>query len=108
MLKEGISPSIITYSSLINGFCKQSDVEEAMKLLNEMKASNVDQTIATFSKLVEGCIQHGDVKKMSKLHNMMHMACPSAGITSHKQMELSELSNAKEMLDSYTISEAAC
>ncbi|KAB5526786.1 hypothetical protein DKX38_020633 [Salix brachista] len=85
----------------------ESDVEEAMRLLNEMKASNVDQTIATFSELVEDCIQHGDVKKMSKLHNMMHMACPSAGVTSHKQMGLSELSNAKEMLDAYTISEAA-
>ncbi|KAJ6344578.1 hypothetical protein OIU76_006154 [Salix suchowensis] len=125
MIEKGFAPNVIICSKIVSSLYRcgrideanmllqkmvdfdlvldhRCDVEEAMRLLNEMKASNVDQTIATFSELVEDCIQHGDVKKMSKLHNMMHMACPSAGVTSHKQMGLSELSNVKEMLDAGT------
>lgn len=106
MIEEGIAPSVVTYSTLISGLCKQGDMEESMKLLDHMAEAGMGTDLFAYSNLVRSYVKCGDIEKVSKLHNMMQIRCPSSVIISHEPMVLTKCSDSKGMPDDYYMSEA--
>jgi pentatricopeptide repeat protein len=39
MPKQGLNPNVVTYNTLIGGFCKVGNCKEAIKLFKQMKDS---------------------------------------------------------------------
>ncbi|KZV22515.1 pentatricopeptide repeat-containing family protein [Dorcoceras hygrometricum] len=74
--ETGTVPDAITYTTLIDGFCKNKNVNSAMKKLNEMHAKalyqamlakNIVPDIVIFSVLVQGLCNKGQVGNAAKM-----------------------------------------
>lgn len=66
MARKGFMPHVFSYSVLINGYCKNFNVEEAMNLYREMILNGVKPTIAIYNILLTDLFQAkrvGEVKK---------------------------------------------
>ncbi|XP_051116808.1 pentatricopeptide repeat-containing protein At1g79540 [Andrographis paniculata] len=51
---SGVLPDIITYNTLINGFCKAGEVDGALKLFNELQIRGLVPDSVTYSTLING------------------------------------------------------
>ena len=60
MGKNGIHPNVVTFNTLIYGFCKEEKLHEAGKVFNEMKAVNVSPNTVTYNALINGYSQVGN------------------------------------------------
>ncbi|KAL9305928.1 putative tetratricopeptide-like helical domain superfamily [Arabidopsis thaliana] len=49
MIQRGIAPNTITYSSLIDGFCKENRLDEANQMLDLMVTKGCDPDIVTYN-----------------------------------------------------------
>ncbi|XLT59838.1 hypothetical protein HN873_052442, partial [Arachis hypogaea] len=58
----GISPNVITYSSLIFGLCLVGQYKEAIDLLSEMVLRNIIPNVRTYSILIDGLCKEGKIK----------------------------------------------
>ena len=54
MVERGCSPNVVSYNTLINGFCKEKRIDEAMNLFHEMSNKGVTPNVVTFSTLIGG------------------------------------------------------
>ncbi|KAM7522686.1 hypothetical protein LguiA_012588 [Lonicera macranthoides] len=61
MIEKGIYPNVVTYSSLIQGFCNVGQLEEATRLLREMLEKKVspDVYVRTYKTMINGLCQEG-------------------------------------------------
>ncbi|XLT59850.1 hypothetical protein HN873_052454, partial [Arachis hypogaea] len=62
MLDKGISPNVITYSSLIFGLCLEGQYKEAIDLLSDMVLRNISPNVRTYSILIDGLCKEGKIK----------------------------------------------
>ncbi|QHN95741.1 Pentatricopeptide repeat-containing protein [Arachis hypogaea] len=53
MLGRGISPDIVTYTSIIYGFCHVSQWKEAGLLLNEIFIKDISLDVYTFNIIID-------------------------------------------------------
>ncbi|KAG9291002.1 hypothetical protein G9A89_012874 [Geosiphon pyriformis] len=64
MLAQGVEPNVVTYTSLIDGFCgKHLDMQEAEKYYNSMIAMNVRPNELTYVTLMKGYVRASKVDK---------------------------------------------
>jgi len=60
MFKQGISPNLITYSSILKGYCQENRMDKALELLGHMKqASSFRPDEVTYNTLLDGCARQG-------------------------------------------------
>ena len=71
MIVRGISPTIVTYNSLFNGFCLVGQLKEACPLLKEMIAKNINLNVYTFGIIVDVLCKEGNVVEVQHVFNMM-------------------------------------
>jgi len=60
MASDGLEPNIVTYSTIIKGYCLVKRLDKAMELLHEMKQSSryrADEI--TYNTLIDGCARFG-------------------------------------------------
>ncbi|KAG0492008.1 hypothetical protein HPP92_005057 [Vanilla planifolia] len=55
----GFRPSVITYNTLIHGFCRANRINAAIDVLLEMVSKGCKPTDATYVRLVEGMAYYG-------------------------------------------------
>ena len=71
MLDRGHCPTVISYTTLINGYCTYGEMGAAFKVFDEMSEKGVTPNSLTYSVLLGGVLVNGDaqLKKdlMSKL-----------------------------------------
>lgn len=80
MREHGFEPNLITYSSVIKGFCQQGDVQAALQTLEELrKRPRVKADEIVYNTLIDGCSQDGLVETGEKLLHEMEAEgiCPS-------------------------------
>ncbi|KAH6822468.1 origin recognition complex subunit 4 [Perilla frutescens var. hirtella] len=58
----GIKPSIVTYNTMLDVFCRHGDVQEALDLLREMHPNAV-----TYNVLIDGLSKKGEIEKAEEL-----------------------------------------
>ncbi|KAH1243748.1 Pentatricopeptide repeat-containing protein [Glycine max] len=52
--KVGLSPNIVTYNILINGFCDVGKIDTAVRLFNQLKSNGLSPTLVTYNTLIAG------------------------------------------------------
>lgn len=52
--KNGVSLNDVTYNTLIHGFCKEGQLNEANKIFREMKAAVIAPNVETYNTPING------------------------------------------------------
>lgn len=60
-------PDVITYSTLIKGFCDQGRVERALQFFHLMEEKNVQADVVVFNTLLEGCAKQKNVQLTERI-----------------------------------------
>uniref|UniRef100_A0A6N2MS04 Uncharacterized protein n=1 Tax=Salix viminalis TaxID=40686 RepID=A0A6N2MS04_SALVM len=63
MLDRGIQPDVVTYNSIVHGFCNLGQLNEATRLFKEMVGKDVMTDTVTFNILVDGLCKEGMVSE---------------------------------------------
>nr|AYM00921.1 pentatricopeptide repeat protein [Salvia miltiorrhiza] len=71
MSNSNISLNVITFSILIDAYCKERKMEEAEDLLEIMKQRNVCPTVVTYNTLIDGYCLRGKLTKHKVLDSMV-------------------------------------
>lgn len=64
-------PDVITYSTMIKGFCSKGQAERAFQLFREMEADNIKPDAIVFNILLEGCSKRMQVGTAEEVFNRM-------------------------------------
>lgn len=59
--RDETKPDLITYSTLIKGFCKDKNIDAAFKILNEMKLNKIEPDEVLFNSLLDGCFKSNEL-----------------------------------------------
>jgi pentatricopeptide repeat protein len=55
--------NVFVYNQMINGYCKQDKIENALKLFETMKNENVSPDVVTFNTIIDYYCKSGEMKK---------------------------------------------
>ncbi|MCI13371.1 pentatricopeptide repeat-containing protein, partial [Trifolium medium] len=74
MLLHGCCPDVVTFTSLIDGYCRVGHVDYGFDLWNEMKTRNVSASLYTVSILISALcnslyLQSGNVDEANATEN---------------------------------------
>ena len=53
MERSGVHQDVVTFKTLIHGFCKEGKLHKAKKIFIEMEAANVTPNIVTYNTLIK-------------------------------------------------------
>ena len=71
LLKEINGPNDVSYMIVISGYCKLSNMKEALFLFHEMVSSGVKPSAASFNALIDGFVKAGDMVSAVDIHKKM-------------------------------------
>ncbi|KAK9110093.1 hypothetical protein Sjap_018153 [Stephania japonica] len=54
-----ISPSVVTFTILVDALCKDGKIKEAAQLFEEMRKRRVELNVSTYSSLINGLCNYG-------------------------------------------------
>ncbi|KAL1209995.1 Large ribosomal subunit protein [Cardamine amara subsp. amara] len=54
MKTRGVSPDVVTYNTMINGFCRFKKMDEADKVFVEMKGNNIEPSVVSYTTMIKG------------------------------------------------------
>ncbi|KAE9459000.1 hypothetical protein C3L33_09114, partial [Rhododendron williamsianum] len=69
MEQSGLAPNLATYNTMINAYCKKGNLENALKLWDDMKNSGLMPNLITCNTMVGGLCQAGEIDKAMDLLN---------------------------------------
>lgn len=72
MERNGISPDIVSYNTLVNGLSKAKRLEDAMHLQVEMVEANCLPNVVTYTSLMDGLCKDGRVDEAMGLLDDMY------------------------------------
>jgi pentatricopeptide repeat protein len=67
MLKHGVNPDEVIYSTVIAAFCRMDRMDDAMDKFNEMISMGVPHGTTVYTCMIEGYLKHGDSVKAKEL-----------------------------------------
>ncbi|KAG0456400.1 hypothetical protein HPP92_024188 [Vanilla planifolia] len=68
---EGFDPDVVTYNTLINGYCRKGRVEEALRLFKVMFRRGVEPDLVSYKILMKGLCKEGRVWEAQQLFDKM-------------------------------------
>lgn len=71
LVRRGVTPNVIIYTSLISLFSKGGQVEEASQMLQRMSSDGVMPNVRTFNCLINACVKDGRVLNGERFLNDM-------------------------------------
>ncbi|GAV69656.1 LOW QUALITY PROTEIN: PPR domain-containing protein/PPR_1 domain-containing protein/PPR_2 domain-containing protein, partial [Cephalotus follicularis] len=71
--EEDFVPDTVFYTKMISGLCEASLFEEAMDILNRMRASSCIPNVVTYRVLLCGCLRKRQLGRCKRILNMMIM-----------------------------------
>ncbi|GAY61284.1 hypothetical protein CUMW_208750 [Citrus unshiu] len=71
MKDENINPNVVTYTSLIHGFCHVDDWNEAKRLFIEMMDQGVQPNVVSFNVVIDDLCKNGKMNEASWLVELM-------------------------------------
>ncbi|XP_074557935.1 uncharacterized protein LOC141813844 [Curcuma longa] len=80
MESEGFDPDIVTYNTLMDGYCRKGMLNDAFHLYRVMQPRGVEPDLISYTILTNGLCGEGDVVKARQLFDeMLHRGiCPDA------------------------------
>merc|ERR1719159_823915 len=80
MKLTGVAPDLITFSTMIKGYCLQGDLDLALGILEEMRRKhNLDPDEIVYNSLLDGCAKQQRLETAMRLLDEMKAVgvCPS-------------------------------
>ncbi|RVW44758.1 Pentatricopeptide repeat-containing protein [Vitis vinifera] len=71
MERGGVSPDIVTYNSLIYGFCREGRMREALRLFREINGATPNHV--TYTTLIDGYCRVNDLEEALRLREVMEV-----------------------------------
>ncbi|KAJ6394060.1 hypothetical protein OIU77_023319 [Salix suchowensis] len=71
MVKQKYMPNVVTYTSLINGFCRTGDSSRAEKTFEAMRSSGLKPNVVTYTILIGCFCKEGKISKASSFFELM-------------------------------------
>eukprot|EP00930_Biecheleria_cincta_P050444 TRINITY_DN3560_c1_g1_i1.p1 TRINITY_DN3560_c1_g1~~TRINITY_DN3560_c1_g1_i1.p1 ORF type:complete len:954 (+),score=184.32 TRINITY_DN3560_c1_g1_i1:150-3011(+) len=83
MSEQAIAPNVITYSTVIKGYCSANRLDEAFELLEDMKLNkHICPDEVTYNTLLDGCARYGLFDRgLSVLEDMRGSGVPPSNFT---------------------------
>merc|ERR1719401_2387940 len=101
-----IEPNIITFSTIIKGYCQENRVDRAFELLEDMKKSFTPDEV-TYNTLIDGCARYGMWDKgIAVLKEMEAVGVPPSAFTLSVLVKLAHRSRRPEK--SFGLVESLC
>ena len=69
-----VRPDLITYSTMIKGFCREKNIESALELLNTMQNDKIKADEVLYNSLLDGCCKANQLDLAFKVYENMHAA----------------------------------
>jgi pentatricopeptide repeat protein len=81
--RDGVSmPNVVTYTSVISGYCKAGRMEDAMAVYNDMLESGTRPNTVTYNVLINGYGKAGDIESAVGMYQqLMLRRCPPDIVT---------------------------
>merc|ERR1719389_337219 len=76
MCTEGVVPDLVTYSTIIKGYCVQGDLEQAVQLFTLMRKRGIKPDAILFNAILDGCAR----KQMTSMSEMMLADMETSGV----------------------------
>ncbi|KAL0546006.1 hypothetical protein IC582_015910 [Cucumis melo] len=70
-MKDMITPDVVYYTVLIDGYCKMNNLNAAFVLFEEMVDQGIEADAVTYTALLSGCCRNGDKEKAQTLCSEM-------------------------------------
>ncbi|MBA0696250.1 hypothetical protein Goari_002822 [Gossypium aridum] len=67
MRKQGIEPDVVTYSILVDAYCKKGVISKAEDIVDSMKKLGIEPDVVTYNILVNAHCKEGMVPKLKIL-----------------------------------------
>ncbi|GKC93570.1 pentatricopeptide repeat-containing protein [Tanacetum coccineum] len=83
---EDCLPDIVTYTTLIDGYCKIGDLDEAKKCFDVMVSRNVEPNEVTYNALTNGLCVCGDIDGAKRMMTKMRLNGFKDTITTHTSL----------------------
>jgi len=108
MNRHGITPNVITYSTVIKGYCSANCLDDAFKLLHDMKQnSKLCPDEVTYNTLLDGCARYGLFDRgMSVLKEMRDAGVPPSNFTLSVLVKLA--TRAKQPGKAFELCDSMC
>ncbi|KAH0906843.1 hypothetical protein HID58_038670, partial [Brassica napus] len=71
MIHKKLEPTVVTYTSLMGGYCSKGKTHSALRLYHEMTGKGIVPSLYTFTTLISGLFRRGLVREAVKLFNEM-------------------------------------
>ncbi|XP_061367861.1 DEAD-box ATP-dependent RNA helicase 38-like [Gastrolobium bilobum] len=68
---KSAAPNHVTYTTLIDGYCKTNELEQALKMRELMEAKGLYPRVVTYNSILRKLCQDGRIKDANKLLNEM-------------------------------------
>ena len=68
MKASNSKPDLITYSTLIKGYCKEKNIERALMMLDEMENSGIKADEVLYNSLLDGCCKSNEIEMALKVY----------------------------------------
>ena len=88
MMLKGLVPSEVTYNYLIDGWCKNGEIDRAMLCLSKMFGKEREANVITYATLVDGLCKFGRPDDALKLWDEMGKTHISIGNNKKKILKL--------------------
>lgn len=66
-------PDLITYSTMIKGFCKDQNIEAALTALNTMETYGIKADEVLYNSLLDGCCKVNEIDMAFKVYQNMQL-----------------------------------
>ncbi|KAA0052289.1 pentatricopeptide repeat-containing protein [Cucumis melo var. makuwa] len=70
-IEDTITPDVVYYTVLIDGYCKMNNLNAAFVLFEEMVDQGIEADAVTYTALLSGCCRNGDKEKAQTLCSEM-------------------------------------
>ena len=71
MMDGSVLPDLITFSTLIKGYCRVKDIEKALELHNQMLERGIKADEVLYNSLLDGCLKANQDKMALKCYENM-------------------------------------
>ena len=69
-----VRPDLITYSTMIKGYCKDKNIEQALVMLETMQKEDIKADEVLYNSLLDGCCKANQLDLAFKVYENMRSA----------------------------------
>ncbi|KAF9621733.1 hypothetical protein IFM89_027587 [Coptis chinensis] len=88
-LKDKFEPDVIIYTSLVNGWCRAGNIDQAERVFREMKEVGIQPNVYTYSIVIDALCRCGQISRAHDVFaEMIDVGCSPNSITFNNLMRV--------------------